>query len=313
MSKAVRLIFFFWLFATVSSASWAGDFEDGLEAYNNGEYIIAFNKWKKAAEQGDAKAQFKLGQLYESDLIFSSDNSSARSWQQLKAIELYIMAAEQGLAEAQFHLGVHYFITNRSGAYLIKLAAEQGHPAAQSVLGEMYSDWGFGPYSEEKISYVEAVKWFRLAAEQGVAYAQYRLGLAYYLGNGVLQDDKEAAKWYRLAAEQGYADAQYRLGLAYYLGNGVLQDYKEAVKWYRLAAEQGDASAQLKLGVMYANGEGLIQDNIYAHMWFNIAASNGELKGSENRGKIQENMTKEDISLAQKLARECVAKGYKDC
>ena len=61
----------------------------------------------------------------------------------------------------------------------------------------------------------------------------------YRNGEGVPQDYAEAVKWYRLAAEQGDADAQYNLGLMYDNGNGVPQDYKEAVKWYRLAAEQG--------------------------------------------------------------------------
>ena len=71
--------------------------------------------------------------------------------------------------------------------------------------------------------------------------AQYNLGIMYCNGQGVLQDYKEAVKWYRLAAEQGYAAAQYNLGLMYRNGDGVPQDYQEAVKWYRLAAEQGDA------------------------------------------------------------------------
>ena len=70
-------------------------------------------------------------------------------------------------------------------------------------------------------------------------------------GLGVPQDYKEAVKWSRLAAEQGYASAQYNLGLMYNNGNGVPQDYAEAVKWYRLAAEQGDADAQYNLGNMY--------------------------------------------------------------
>ena len=73
-------------------------------------------------------------------------------------------------------------------------------------------------------------------------------------GEGVPQDYKEAVKWYRLAAEQGHAKAQYNLGLMYDNGEGVPQDYKEAVKWYRLAAEQGVASAQTNLGFMYYNG-----------------------------------------------------------
>ena len=63
-------------------------------------------------------------------------------------------------------------------------------------------------------------------------------------------------KWYRLAADQGDAGAQYNLGVMYDNGQGVPQNYAEAVKWYRLAADQGDASAQYNLGVMYDNGRG---------------------------------------------------------
>ena len=69
----------------------------------------------------------------------------------------------------------------------------------------------------------------------------------YANGEGVPEDDKEAVKWYRLAAEQGHAQAQYNLGLMYANGEGVPEDDKEAVKWYRLAAEQGHAQAQSTL------------------------------------------------------------------
>lgn len=54
----------------------------------------------------------------------------------------------------------------------------------------------------------------------------------------------EAVKWYRLAAEQGHAWAQYVLGNAYYDGKGVKRDYVEAVKWWQMAAEQGDEFAK---------------------------------------------------------------------
>ena len=63
----------------------------------------------------------------------------------------------------------------------------------------------------------------------------------------------------RKAAEQGDAVAQYKLGVMYYDGSGVLQDYAEAVKWYREAAEQGHAIAQNSLGQMYDLGQGVPQ------------------------------------------------------
>jgi TPR repeat protein len=135
----------------------------------------------------------------------------------------------------------------------------------------------------------------------------------YNNGNGVLQDYAEALKWFRLAAEQGYASAQYNLGDMYRKGNGVLQDYAEAVKWWRLAAEQGYASAQYNLGVMYFNGDGVLQDNIRAHMWFNIASANGVEKAGERRDERAGQMTSADISEAQKMARECMSSNYKNC
>ena len=58
---------------------------------------------------------------------------------------------------------------------------------------------------------------------------------------------KNALKWFRLAAEQGLAEAQNDLGYMYKEGQGVTQDYKEALKWYRLAAEQGHAEARKKI------------------------------------------------------------------
>ena len=62
----------------------------------------------------------------------------------------------------------------------------------------------------------------------------------------MLEDDREAVKWYRKAAEQGYAKAQYNLGVMYFKGEGVADD-AEAVKWYRKSAEQGFAFAQRNL------------------------------------------------------------------
>jgi uncharacterized protein len=60
---------------------------------------------------------------------------------------------------------------------------------------------------------------------------------------GVSQDNTEALSWYRLAADQGYAAAQFDLGMMYATGEGVPQDYVAAASWYRLAAEQGDSRA----------------------------------------------------------------------
>jgi hypothetical protein len=126
----------------------------------------------------------------------------------------------------------------------------------------------------------------------------------YYSGRGVPQDYKEAIKWYRLAAEQGEEDAQFALGVMYDQGQGVPQDYKEAVKWYRLAANQGERASQFNLGLMYYDGLGVPKNYVQAHMWYNLAGANGEAKGIKNRDLIAQKMTAVQIAEAQRLARE---------
>lgn len=152
--------------------------------------------------------------------------------------------------------------------------------------------------------YKTAIEKFKLSAEQGLAEAQYNLGLMYDMGQGVKQDYAEAVKWYRLSAEQGSVIAQFSLGAMYLEGQGITQDYKEAIKWLRLSAEQGHAIAQFNIGSMYAKGVGVIQDFVQAHKWFNIAAANGIERGRKTRDVIQNLMTLDQIAEAQKLARE---------
>ena len=161
--------------------------------------------------------------------------------------------------------------------------------------------------------YQTALRELRPLAEQGVAIAQFNLGVMYDKGQGVPQYYAEAVRWYRLAAEQGDADAQFNLGVIYNNGRGVPQDYAEAVRWYRLAAEQGDADAQTNLGVMYTHGKGVVQDSVLAHMWSNIGAANGDELGGTNRDSISVGITKQAIEQAQQMARDCMSSNYQNC
>jgi TPR repeat protein len=88
------------------------------------------------------------------------------------------------------------------------------------------------------------VHWYRQAAEQGYAPAQYNLGNKYAKGEVVAKNAVQAVHWYRQAAEQGYAPAQYNLGNKYAKGEVVAKDVLRAVRLCRQAAEQGYAQAQ---------------------------------------------------------------------
>jgi len=60
----------------------------------------------------------------------------------------------------------------------------------------------------------------------------------YDKGHGVPQDCQVAVRWFRFAAEQGYALAQYNLGAMYANGLGVRQNYVQAYMWATLASSQ---------------------------------------------------------------------------
>ena len=89
----------------------------------------------------------------------------------------------------------------------------------------------------------------RLAIDGDVS-AQYNLGVRYMNGEGVPQDYKEAVRWYRMSAEQGNARSQLNLGLMYMNGEGVPQDYKEAYAWWSVTKAYGQELAEKNLGII---------------------------------------------------------------
>jgi TPR repeat protein len=63
-------------------------------------------------------------------------------------------------------------------------------------------------------------------------------------GRGVPEDDVEAVRWYRLAPDQGDAGAQHNLGVMYRDGVGVPEDMVLAYMWWNLSAAQGHEGAR---------------------------------------------------------------------
>lgn len=161
----------------------------------------SFSYYLKAAETGDAVAQYRLGQLYEdgTEEIEPSDED---------AVVWYRKAAEQGLAEAQYELGLNYEDgigveqDKEIAANWYRKAAEQGLSDAQYQLGACFVD-GIGVKQDNK----KAVYWFKKAADQGFADAQYELGICCEKGIGIEKDREMAVYWLTKAAKQGHSEA----------------------------------------------------------------------------------------------------------
>ena len=75
-------------------------FQDGVAAYERGDYATALQEFKPLAEQGNSDAQMMLGSMYESGQGVAQDHAETAKW--------YRKAAEQGNARAQIKVGVMY-------------------------------------------------------------------------------------------------------------------------------------------------------------------------------------------------------------
>ncbi len=262
----------------LTAPAWAG-WDEGLAAYDRGDYATALREWRQLAEQGDTEAQIRLGVIYQDGLGVPRDYAEAARW--------YHKAAEQGDESAEIYL-----------KQVLRILTEMGLDA---VAGK---------------DFASALRLLEPAAELGGTKAQFFLGLMHYTGEGIPQSYREAKKWYIIAANQGYASAQSALGTMYYKGEGVPQIYRRAKMWFLMAAEQGDPDAQSSLGIMYYNGHGVPQGYVQAHMWFNLAAaryhtifdSKDRDRAASNRDRVAAQMTPAQIAEAQKLAQEWKAK-----
>ena len=144
----------------LASMATAGPFEDGLAAYESGDFATALKLMLPLAERGDAKAQVNLGLMYDNGEGVPQDDAEAVRW--------YRLAAEQGNADAQVNLGVMYDVGQgvpqdyAEAVRWYRLAAEQGDADAQVNLGAMYGNGEGVPQD-----YVQAHMWSNLAAAQG--------------------------------------------------------------------------------------------------------------------------------------------------
>jgi TPR repeat protein len=151
-AAAAALIFV----AGFAGAVAAGPLEDGVAAYDGGDYATALRLMRPLAEQGNADAQNHLGQMYRQGQGVPQDYAAAMKW--------YRKAAEQGYIPGQINLANMYEwdqgVQDRAAAASwYRKAAEQGDARAQLELGLMY-DFGWGVPRD----YVLAHMWLNLSA-----------------------------------------------------------------------------------------------------------------------------------------------------
>ncbi|WP_020593645.1 tetratricopeptide repeat protein [Kiloniella laminariae] len=177
----------------------------GVDAYESGDLSAATAYWLPLAEAGDARAQYSLGKLFESE-------SEGVTPHYQEAIHWYQKAADQNVVAALNNLGRLYaqgkgFAPNQEKAVEYwQRAAQADHAMAQYNLGLAYLRGEGVPRN-----LTQAVFWFHQSANGNESGAQFALGEVYRLGISVPPDRQQAEKWYRLAYEAGDTRAELML------------------------------------------------------------------------------------------------------
>ncbi len=160
------------VFGSMTSAEQAARFDQGVEAYDAGNFEQAFGIWLPLAQRGNMSAQRNVGHLLRRGLGVEQDHE--------RAVYFYTRASEAGLVGAMVNLAAMLRAGQgveepqyRQAAQWLYVASRAGDPRAQYVLGVMAAR-GQGMEQNRDL----AIELFRLAAEQGLREARERLAEA---------------------------------------------------------------------------------------------------------------------------------------
>lgn len=140
--------------------------------------------------------------------------------------------------------------------------------------------------------------------------SQYALGCIFRDGNGVPQDYSEAMKWYKLASNQGHKKAQYEMAVLFENGKGIPKDYRyakgSAKKYYYRSAKKGYALAQYSVGKMYEFNTLGPKYLDKAHKWYKLAADQGNADATEALRRVESKISSRNSEIERIT---CLAKG----
>ncbi len=238
---------------------------DASQQEDVGNYEEAARLYMTLAEEGDAEAQFRLGELYRlGDLVPENWPGDPLKWLRKSAISGYVPA------QTSYGLLLSHFESNKNLKKVRKhlvAAADAGDTNAQLYAGLFFLGDLNKPESTKFKSIERALKYLQLAATNGVMEAQRVLASMYFEGVEIGVDTAEGARWTHALAERGDRVAQARMGELYSQGVGVDQDWALAHDWYHRAAAQGDADSMRQLATIYARGLGVEPDPGEAEAW----------------------------------------------
>ncbi|KAG5926191.1 hypothetical protein E4U53_003133, partial [Claviceps sorghi] len=219
----------------------------------------AFTLYQSAAKLGHAQAAYRTAVCCE---IGQEEGGGTRK-DPLKAMQWYKRAAMLGDPPAMYKVGM----------ILLKGLLGQARNPHEAV--------GWLKTAAER-------------ADKENPHALHELGLLYESAqpnDAIMRDERYAFELFQQAAALGYKFSQFRLGLAFELGQlGVEKDNRQSIYWYSQAAQQEEHQSELALSGWYLTGspDVLNQSDTEAYLWARKAAVSGLAKAEYAMGYFTE-------------------------
>ncbi len=198
--------------------------QQALLFYKAEEFSKAFDLYKQLAEQGNAKAQVAMGNMYRLGQSVNKDVDEAIKW--------YKKATLQNNSEAAFWIGIlyHKVLGNQPEAIKwFQKSVSWGDNDAKKFLKQAQE------YNEKCIQY-----WNRSVIKGYVEYQKgnYESALSLFkeaISLGDVEGNEREYRWYIPEANDTNIDARYMLGQMYENGEGIEKNLDEALLWYTAA------------------------------------------------------------------------------
>lgn len=200
-----------------------------------------------------------------------------------RLLALYLSAARRGQVTALTNAGS--MILHGDGCRPSVARARRLWREAWRMERDAIAAWNLGLSYERLGRRTEAMRWYRLAANDGLAPAMEQL--AWLLGSGRRTAQVESVSWLlKLETRKALKPASaYNLALAFEFGRGARKNLGRAMALYRRAARSGDADAQVALAYNLLNGIGVRADRKAALRWYRKAADAGHLSAHFSLGQ----------------------------
>lgn len=325
--------------ATNIVAEKASRFDQGIAAYDSGDFAAAYRIWAALAREDDLGAMRNAAQLLRQGKGVEKDS--------VAAFKLYREAAEKGLVTAMANVGEMYLTGEgieknpQAAAAWFARAATAGLSIAQMKMSELY-ETGVGV--ERDPSRARAL--LERAARNGYTPAQAKLsamgatiamepvsptpddvdlddpwrggGTVIGAFGGTTNAGEPSAAGPRMSpgepidrtasAKMPAADvAQLNAGLSAY----AAKNESLAFASWRNVAERGNSEAQLRVGLLYARGEGTGQDMIEAYRWLKLAADQGHARAPAELSSVAAQLAPAERAIAESLVKSPAGDGTK--